>query len=509
MNKEVAELQIEKEKIYSHEQPVKIHLKDGGMIAMPKGFQRTVMNDSIFLLSYGDAIHYDLMRANQKSVSRIFFDEVAYVESITESIDGVAFISSLPGVATLFGIGAIAIFGSCPTYYSLNSNEEILEAEGFSYSISKKFELEDLDKMKSAEVHNGLIKMKLKNEALETHYLNKLELVEVRHESDFEAFPMERENFLFQKFQEVILVGKESLIQKAINASGVDITDQISARDECFYSSPVSFLEKVKKDTRTKDYIELELSPEKGKKELFLALKLRNSLLNTILFYEVILNDQNFSSIDWVAENANSTIYAYKFYQWYKKYFGLKIELFKDGSFEEIDRVGDMGPICWSEVGLVLDVPDDETIRLRLSFIPDNWHIDWVGASFEGSKKPQVQVHSIGSMIGNQALNFPNVIDQLGTDDENYFINYPGGSYELTFNVGQGNMELDRSWMLSSKGYYVEWLRKEWLEPGNNQKLEEEINLDDNLVKTLYHRWEDRKENFEANFFETMVPTND
>ena len=74
-----------------------------------------------------------------------------------------------------------ACFGSCPTFYvPTESGGWALQAEGFSSSIARRFEADDLDDLSDARAVDGAITVAMRNEALETHLIRSLSLQVVR-----------------------------------------------------------------------------------------------------------------------------------------------------------------------------------------------------------------------------------------------------------------------------------------------------------------------------------------
>jgi hypothetical protein len=55
------------------------------------------------------------------------------------------------------------------------------EAELFSNSIAPLFEARDVDRLQAQPDANGMLRLDVRNEAMETHYINHLQLFEVQH----------------------------------------------------------------------------------------------------------------------------------------------------------------------------------------------------------------------------------------------------------------------------------------------------------------------------------------
>src|SRR4029450_4667217 len=78
---------------------------------------------------------------------------------------------------------------AAPAVYAGRGGGPRLEAETFSYSIVPLFEARDLDRLRVQAGADGRVRLEVRNEALETHYINHLQLVEVRHQAGALVLP--------------------------------------------------------------------------------------------------------------------------------------------------------------------------------------------------------------------------------------------------------------------------------------------------------------------------------
>src|SRR5947209_6042485 len=166
--------------------PVKAHLLDGTTVLYPDGvtLARNILS--------GDGTRYDLALKQLGPAPDIPLDSVLGLETYQSGVNGPATI----GVSLLATVGTIALsvaiycatdpkcFGSCPTFYSDSAGTAVLEAEGFSYSVAPLFESRDVDRLRLRAGPTGAVRLEVRNEAYETHYLNQLELLEVHHRAD-------------------------------------------------------------------------------------------------------------------------------------------------------------------------------------------------------------------------------------------------------------------------------------------------------------------------------------
>ena len=167
--------------------PVKAHLYDGSTVVFPEGI--SVYDGRV----HGKGEKFNVALENNKFVDGIALDEVAAMESFQTPINtGATAAASTIGTAGWVLVGslaAVAIFGSCPTVYSADSGEALLEAELFSYSIAPSFQARDIDKLSLKHVRDGYLELDFRNEMLETHYIDQLEILEVEHAEDQVAYP--------------------------------------------------------------------------------------------------------------------------------------------------------------------------------------------------------------------------------------------------------------------------------------------------------------------------------
>src|SRR5512135_1417852 len=166
--------------------PVKAHLTDGSTVV----YSGTILiaRDTIRTLETGTAMRYGLTLADSAPADALPLDSVVGMEIYENSVNGPASVMmTILGIAgTTVGAGAlaVAIFGSCPTVYADSAGTQVLEAEGFSYSIAPAFEARDVDRLRSQPDPADTLRLEVRNEALETHYINQLALLEVRHVRD-------------------------------------------------------------------------------------------------------------------------------------------------------------------------------------------------------------------------------------------------------------------------------------------------------------------------------------
>jgi hypothetical protein len=467
--------------------PVRAHLDDGSVVVFAAGL---VVRDNML---YGEGVSYGLLRDSATRVEWIPVSRVVGLERYDERPGFGLLVGELPldiaGAVVLF----VAIFGSCPTIYSVNGTTSTMEAEVCSYSITRQLSSRDLDRIEFGTAVDGNYRILVTNEALETHYIDQLSLVTADHKPGCRALPTDDGR--------VVLFGKTTPIARALDATGRDVLPLVASRDSQWYRSDTGLVRQLA-DSMVRDWVELTVPVPAGARRMYLALRGRNSLLNTVLLYDVMLKGQGPAALDWLAMGRKDLLYAWGLSKWYRRHFGIRI-LEKDKSgFRQVARVKDTGPIVWHDVAVELPVTGKDTCRLRLDFLPDNWIIDQVEVSFEQPGPALVRDWTPASIDSGDGENLPGEAALLARYDGKYLVTGPGDSRSLVFNTGEAPTGLERDWLVRSGGYYTEWLRRDWLQPGQVARFEP----NDNTIRKAAELWLEQKETYERRFSETRLP---
>lgn len=170
--------------------PVKVHMFDGSTVIFAEG--ATVSRDSIT----GDGMSYALLSSVSVSRQAVPMDSVIAVEAFEKKLLAAPTVVATAAATALSVVGvallALAAFGSCPTIYADSGAGATLQAEGFSYAIAPIMEHRDVDPLRVLAGTGGVLRLELRNEALETHYINHLEVMAVRHADGERVVPDQR-----------------------------------------------------------------------------------------------------------------------------------------------------------------------------------------------------------------------------------------------------------------------------------------------------------------------------
>jgi hypothetical protein len=231
------------------------------------------------------------------------------------------------------------------------------------------------------------------------------------------------------------------------------------------------------------------------------VLRLRNSLLNTVLLYDMMLGDPGARSVDWQAEHLSRVGPALELGAWYAGKMGMAVEVWRDGAWSPAARVKDTGPVAWKELAVPLAATGGE-LRLRLRFPADNWRIDRVALARRISR-PAMRVVPLAQVTSLDGRAEADAMAGLAANDERYLQTQAGQAFIARWDVGAAPAGRERSFLLASQGYYVEWVRRGWIA---SQRDTTSFRPGDTALRTAILRWRQAKDSLERRFFATRVP---
>ena len=476
--------------------PTKAHLKDGGVVLFPNGFE--VVGDQ--LKGFGE--QYDLTREHRTLVDQVPLSEVAALEMYEKELDAVTSTAATTPVVVVSVIGAIllfkAIFGSCPTVYSLEGEPQ-LEAELFSHSISRRFEGKDLDLLSETALRNGGYHLRVANEAPETHYINNLTLEMVDHAAGTRAFPTPDGK---------ILVAEGNAPFTARSRMGEDPTAALVARDGAAYRSSPVLVRELADGVVAEDWIDLSIPipPEKRGQPMVVALRLRNTLMATVLLYDVMLKAQGIHALDWLGEETRNPLSAWRIYRWFDQNYGLHIQSWDGERFVSAASLNPTGPIAWHEVAVTLPPSEGPEARIRISFLPDNWMVEWVGVGYQAVSSATVQSVAAAAVDDLPGSEGERILSPLRENDSTYFMTSPGESHTLFFPAEPPAPGAVRTTFLRSGGFYVEWLREDWFKEAGSVAEGPGFQPGSAAIQKTAQLWLEKKTFMEQRFLETKIP---
>jgi hypothetical protein len=297
--------------------PVKAYLLDGSIVVYPTG--ATVAADRI----EGPGTRYRPSLGESVRSGPIPLDSVIGVETFERTVNPGRTLFygalSIAGSAVLAAGMAVAIFGSCPTVYSDSAGTPVLEAESFSFSIAPLLEQQDVDRLRVVADANGIVRLEIRNEALETHYTDHLELLEVQHRADEIVMPAAGGG--------LVAVRGAAAPATVRDRAGRDLRDVLAHADDRAFATDEELLRAASEGGAAEDHIDLVLPRTTGRDSVAVLLRMRSSLLSTVLLYDHMLARPGARSLDWMARDLGEFATLAELATWYTGSFGLRVSV--------------------------------------------------------------------------------------------------------------------------------------------------------------------------------------
>lgn len=476
--------------------PVKVHLFDGSTVVFATG--ALVSHDSIT----GAGLSYALLTSESVARHAVPMDSVIAVEAFEGKLLTAPTVVATAAATAVTVVGVVALakalFGSCPTVYADTGAAATLQAEGFSYAIAPILEHRDVDPLRVFAGAGGVLRLELRNEALETHYINHLEVLAVRHADGERIVPD-------QGGRPVALSGFSPVV-RAVDRGGRDMRAVLAEHDGKLYSTAPRVIASAKAGDLD-DWIDIDVSALPPGDSVAVLLRLRNSLLNTVLLYEGMLGGRD--ALDWLNTGLQNIGTTVDLARWYTATMGLR------ASVDDMTtaRIGDVGPIAFRDVALVLprQAIDTTRQRIRLRFVADNWRIDEVRVAGIIAR-PELTLLPVDSVIvptpegGGLPLLDTAAVAALADADDRYLETRPGQRLTLVFRPDDVAARLptgQTTYLIAWQGWYREWIRAGWLaEPTRSSPF---VPGDAALLEAL-DRWTMKKASFEKEFYASKIP---
>ncbi len=429
---------------------IKIHQKDGGLYILKEWTY-----DSANKVVTGYGLRYSPnrklleKRSGTSDQYRISYADISLIETNKiEHDSGNLLAISIIGVP--FAIVSIicltdpkACFGSCPTFYARKNGDWKMMAEGFSSSISSAFEKTDVDMLYGIDQNADEVNIKLTNEALETHVIRYVDLL---------AFPEEPGEMVFATEEGEFYRTTGTQVPSSCMADEGDITPLIQAVDQ---QERYSLADENNLAER-EEIIMRFAAPKQGESGLLISS--RQSLLTTFLFYQLIaFSGKHYGDMVSKVENQNKPL-SRRIARMWDKLGGIEVFIQTNGRWEKVDEINEMGPIA-SDTHLVkLPAVQQDSIVVKLRQTKGLWRLDYLALTQLVGPETPIRIEP-AQVTSNDSI-CTDVLRTLHNSHEP-LITLPGDQYEISYQLpGDCNYQL----FLETKGYYLEWMRENWLQ---------------------------------------------
>jgi hypothetical protein len=474
------------------ETPMKAYLVDGSVIVFGAGAR--VDNTHVI----GDGRRFGAVRSDSVVVSGVSLDSVVGFEVYERTVNPIRTVvySTLATTATVIASAAtwVVLFGSCPTIYGDSAGVRTLQAESFSYSVAPLLAKRDVDRMSVTTDASGMISLAVRNEALETHHLDQMEVIEVRHRPGEFALPSPRGGALAVSSFAAATVR---------DAAGRNVSRSVALADDDVFSTDSGFLRRATEGGPIEDRLTITISRGGATDSLALVIRARSSLLTTSVLYEHLMGRQGALALDWMGRDLSRITKLAQLGTWYGKNFGMQVEVQDGSSWRPVIRLMDFGPTHWRTIGLALPPVrgTDDSVRVRLTFAADEYRVDQLALA-RHLRRVEQRIIPIARAIDSRGTSRPDIVTMLARADDREVVTHPGDEFTLEFDAGRAP-QTTRTFFFAGQGYYVEWLRPSWIRSTTNPQP---FSPSRTSMRDLLRSWRGGKDSLEALFFTRRVP---
>ncbi len=427
---------------------LKAHMPDGTLYVLSPWSM-----DRASAAVMGQGAWLDVNRAELgRGTFRIPVDSVVLFETnVVRPSPGVAALGVITGISVGITIACAAdpkaCFGSCPTFYATDGARELLQAEGFSSSIAPSLEARDVDALYRARGAGPRFTLRMVNEAYETHVVRTANLLAVPRAGGTRVFLDDTGGFW---------ATTAPVAPTACAAAEGDCLDAVRAFDGTERQSLADST-----DLAARESVEVAFPRARGERHA-VVLASRQSLLPTYLLYQAFAY-LGTSVGQWMAafERADPATRR-RVDDVAATLGGIEVQVADAaGRWVTVTAVRETGPLA-ADVKLVPLPAGSDPARVRLRLARGAWRVDWVAlTTITGAVHPMRLAPA--AVLRDGAPDASARARLL--DDARVLVTYPGDEYTLRYDLPRPVDEYEL--FLESRGYYLEWMRQEWIAEEN------------------------------------------
>ena len=440
---------------------LKAHLRSGEVVVLSKWIIDDARRE---VIGIGERMGLDRLAAVPGEF-RIGFDEVALYETNTVVTSPVvAAMAVVTGLSVAVSIACLsnpkACFGSCPTFYAADdrSGQRVLQAEGFSDSIAPSLEKHDLDALWRTSGKGGPLSLQMTNEAYETHVIKQADVLAVLRPPGGRVF----------SDGEKLWVAPRVWAAAACSSELGACTEEVRAVDGVERKSLTDAEDLAKRETidvvfegaATRATPAPATAAAAAQPQLAVVIGARQTLVTTFLLYQG-LSYLGAGATPWLAAMERGLHGSSGDGRGLQEVLGgIEVQLAEaDGSWRTVGEVYETGPIA-TDVHLVRLPAGASADRVRLRLPQGGWRVEYVALAQISGEAEAVRL-APARIAGQLSADFGK-----GRRPAERFpiVTVPGDQYELEYELPPAPRAGDEyELFLDSRGYYLEWMRKEWL----------------------------------------------
>ena len=430
---------------------LKAHLNGGHLVLFDSWALDTVDREV-----RGSGVELDYNRDTVGTgVMAVHLDSVAIFETnVVQRSPTMATLGVLTGitaaVAVLCATSPKTCFGSCPTFYVPEGDSLSLRAEGFSSSIAPSLEKSDVDRLEPVGILGDTLTITMTNEALETHVVRHADLLAVPKMITDEQSPQDIR--IFQGHAGDFYQAMSMQAPVSCDAPEGDCLELMATYDGNERSSLADST-----SLASKEWIKLQFD-ELPAGDAGLVLGMRQSLMSTFLLYQALA----YMGEDvghWIAQLERSGLQeADPMHHLLKEVAELEVYIEQNGERVKVGGISEYGPLVTDEHIIRLPALEDESLNVWLHLNKGFWRLDYIALAGISEALPHVRIQPVATSYKGtpDAEALENLLDPSSS-----LVTLPGDRYEISYELGAQPERY--AYFLESRGYYLEWIRQEWL----------------------------------------------
>jgi hypothetical protein len=244
-------------------------------------------------------------------------------------------------------------------------------------------------------------------------------------------------------------------------------------------------------DLAARETMDVHFAPGAGQ-PYGLVVAARQTLLSTYLLYETLSN---------AGTSAGSALAALSRYgarnPLANALGGIQVEMRgADGQWRTVGAVGEVGPLATDVFLVPLPEPGAGAIDARLRLTKGAWRIDQIALATLGERVEAVRIPP--DAVLEDGRNDDEALAALW-DPASVLTTMPGDAYTLRYELPADGRRYDL--FLESRGYYLEWIRKEWLADENPDRVREMLFEPRAALRRLAPAYKEVEESMEDTFW--------
>ena len=177
---------------------------------------------------------------------------------------------------------------------------------------------------------------------------------------------------------------------------------------------------------------------------------------------------------------------------------GIEVQVESGHKWKTVGIDMEAGPIATEVTAIPLPYHDGGPLKLRLKLTQGLWRIDYLAlAELEAEVEP-LRLSPTTALYEGEEVHY--VIAALENPDD-FLITVQGDVYTLTFDIPDGDE--DYEWFLESRGYYLEWSRRECLAEENPAALAGLLIRPRHMLRELAPAFQEVEPRMEKSFWDS------